>query len=40
MMCTKIVPEILRARKTINNINNKNNKNNKNVYETYKNSSR
>lgn len=33
MMCTKIVPEILRARKTINNINNKNNKN---VYETYK----
>lgn len=37
MMCTKIVPEILRARKTINNINNKNNKN---VYETYKNSSR
>ncbi len=34
MMCTKIVPEILRARKTINNINNKN------VYETYKNSSR
>jgi len=23
MMCTKIVPEILRARKTINNINNK-----------------
>lgn len=36
MMCTKIVPEILRARKTINNINNINNKN---VYETYKNSS-
>lgn len=34
MMCTKIVPEILRARKTTNNINNKN------VYETYKNSSR
>ena len=34
MMCTKIVPEILRGRKTINNINNKN------VYETYKNSSR
>lgn len=34
MMCTKIVPEILRARKTINNINNKN------VYETYKSSSR
>ncbi len=33
MMCTKIVPEILRARKTINNINNINNKN---VYETYK----
>lgn len=37
MMCTKIVPEILRARKTINNINNINNKN---VCETYKNSSR
>lgn len=37
MMCTKIVPEILRARKTANNINNINNKN---VYETYKNSSR
>jgi hypothetical protein len=37
MMCTKIVPEILRARKSSNN---KNNKNNKNVYETYKNSSR
>ena len=37
MMRTKIVPEILRARKTINNINNINNKN---VYETYKNSSR
>ena len=37
MMCTRIVPEILRARKAINNINNKNNKN---VYETYKNSSR
>ena len=37
MMSTKIVPEILRARKTINNINNINNKN---VYETYKNSSR
>lgn len=37
MMCTKIAPEILRARKTINNINNINNKN---VYETYKNSSR
>lgn len=34
MMCTKIVPEILRARKTINNINNKS------VYETYKNSRR
>lgn len=40
MMCTKIVPEILRARKTTNNINNINNINNKNVYETYKNSSR
>ena len=37
MMCTKIVPEILRVRKALNNINNKNNKN---VYETYKNSSR
>ena len=37
MMCTTIVPEILRARITMNNINNKNNKN---VYETYKNSSR
>lgn len=37
MMCTKIVPEILRARKVLNNINNKNNKN---VYEIYKNSSR
>lgn len=37
MMCTKNVPEILRARKTINNINNINNKS---VYETYKNSSR
>lgn len=37
MMCTKIVPEILRARKTTNNINNINNKN---AYETYKNSSR
>lgn len=37
MMCTKIVPEILIARKTINNINNINNKS---VYETYKNSSR
>ena len=37
MMCTKTVPEILRARKVLNNINNKNNKN---VYETYKNSSR
>ncbi len=37
MMCTKIVPEFLRARKALNNINNKNNKN---VYETYKNSSR
>lgn len=37
MMCTRIVPEILRARKNMNNINNKNNKN---VYETYKNSSR
>lgn len=37
MMCTKIVPEILRARKSSNNTNNKNNKN---VYETYKNSSR
>lgn len=36
MMCTRIVPEILRARKTMNN----NNKSNKNVYETYKNSSR
>lgn len=34
MMCTRIVPEILRARKTMNNINNKN------EYETYKNSSR
>lgn len=39
MMCTKIVPEILRARKTTNNINNINNINDKNVYETYKNSS-
>lgn len=37
MMCTKIVPEILRARKITNKINNINNKN---VYETYKNSSR
>lgn len=37
MMCTRIVPEILRARKTMNNINNKNNKN---EYETCKNSSR
>lgn len=37
MMCTRIVPEILRARKDMNNINNKSNKN---VYETYKNSSR
>lgn len=34
MMCTKIVPEILRARKALNNTNNKNNKN---AYETYKN---
>lgn len=37
MRCTKIVPEILRARKALNNTNNKNNKN---VYETHKNSSR
>ena len=37
MMCTRIVPEILRVRKTMNNINNKSNKN---VYETHKNSSR
>ena len=37
MMCTRIVPEILRARKPMNNINKKYNKN---VYETYKNSSR